>query len=86
MSEQTVNIVAKLYEMRRLSKFLLGDKYAGRMIELQSLILAKAAHDKTSEMMAVTALMREVSCDGHAMMQLGAAYVELIEPSGAAVA
>lgn len=79
-SEKLIKLSARMYECRDTAKFLLGFGYAARMAEIQEIIRSVMQREHVDEMQACLLLLKG-SDDGHLIMQVTAAMVEMIEPS-----
>jgi len=82
---RTVQIAAKLYEMRDGAKLVLGDRYGEEMRRLRVVIEAVQKRHGISSIAAGTKIcsLAPVVSDGLEVICIMAAAVEMIEPSEA---
>jgi hypothetical protein len=80
-TEQLVGIASKLYEMRRLARSLLADKYAERMGLLREIIEKAQARLGGNELSAAQKLCEGPDVGPFDKILIMAAAVEMVEPS-----
>lgn len=77
--EKITHVASQLYEMRRLTRSLMGDKYAEKMKPYQDLIQKTEQDLKCDTLIAATKLGQLVKGDGFEVIFIMAAAVERIE-------
>jgi hypothetical protein len=80
-AQQTIELAAKLYGARDATRLLHGDKYAARMQECGTILREVMAAKNVNEIRAAM-MMCEQTGSAYQQMDILAAVVELIEPSG----
>ena len=78
-AEQNIQIANRLYEMRRTLKSLNPD-YSKKVIPFMAMIRDMAKANGTSEISATVSLM-SASDSAAAVLWIGAAFVEMCDPS-----
>ncbi|AJG18855.1 hypothetical protein [Cupriavidus basilensis] len=81
MTQQAIQIAAKLYEVRDTIKRLLGDRYRERMDELGSALQKIAARKGKDVLMTAKEICSDPGMTGMEIGQIMAAAVELLEPT-----
>lgn len=81
MIEQSVRLLAKLYEHRGAARALLGDRYAATMADGATMIRAVMAKHGCSELDAALKLGKEARDNPGSVMIVMASVVEMLEPS-----
>lgn len=81
ITETTVRLASKLYEMRDGAKMLLGDRYLERMAEFRKVIEIVQAKKKLDTLKAAMDICQHVDSGGFEVIFVMAAACEMIEPS-----
>jgi hypothetical protein len=80
-TELEIGIASKLYEMRRLARSLLGEKYAERMGNLREVIEKVQARLGGNELKAAQRLCEDAEIGPFDKILIMAAAVEMVEPT-----
>lgn len=81
ITETTVRLASKLYEMRDGAKQLLGERYPERMAEYRKVIETVQAAKHLDTLKAAVEICQHGGCSGFTTIFVMAAACEMIEPS-----